>query len=110
MTPTSRPVPCRAGLALARAAGETPGAEGSDIVADDPFRDTEFMVLEFDPRTAGVSVHNSESGGLQYSGYGRRNREDAVRDATAAAASAQEQGLPLRYVVVKIATEEVFPE
>jgi hypothetical protein len=79
-------------------------------VADDPFRDTEFMILEFDPRTAGVSVHNSESGGLQYSGYGRRDRGDAVRDATAAAASAQEQGLPLRYVVVKIATEEIFPQ
>jgi hypothetical protein len=52
----------------------------------------------------------SDRGGLQYSGYGKRNREDAVRDATAAAASAQERGLPLRYVVVKIATEEVFPE
>ena len=79
-------------------------------MAEDPFWGTEFMVLEFDPRTAGVSVHNSESEGQQYSGYGSRNREDAVRDATAAAASAQERGLPLRYVVVKIATEEVFPE
>jgi hypothetical protein len=86
------------------------GAEGSDIVADDPFWETEFMILEFDPRTAGVSVHNSESEGVQYSGYGRRNRDEAVRDATAAATSAQERGLPLRYVVVKIATEEVFPE
>jgi hypothetical protein len=86
------------------------GAEGSDIMAEDPFWDTEFMILEFDPRTAGVSVHNSESGGLPYSGYGSRNHEDAVRDATAAATSAQERGLPLRYVIVKIATEEVFPE
>ncbi len=79
-------------------------------MADDPFWETEFMILEFDPRTAGVSVHNSESEGVQYSGYGRRNRAEAVRDATAAATSAQERGLPLRYVVVKIATEEVFPE
>jgi hypothetical protein len=86
------------------------GAEGSDIVADDPFWETEFMILEFDPRTAGVSVHNSESEGVQYSGYGSRNRAEAVRDATTAATSAQERGLPLRYVVVKIATEEVFPE
>ena len=56
-------------------------------MADDPFWETEFMILEFDPRTAGVSVHNSESEGVQYSGYGRRNREEAVRDATAAATS-----------------------
>ena len=79
-------------------------------MADDPFWETEFMILEFDPRTAGVSVHNSESEGVQYSGYGSRNRDEAVRDATAAATSAQERGLPLRYVVVKIATEAVFPE
>jgi hypothetical protein len=78
-------------------------------VADDPFWETEFMILEFNPRTAGVSVHNSESEGVQYSGYGSRNRDEAVRDATAAATAAQERGLPLRYVVVKIATEEVFP-
>jgi hypothetical protein len=33
-----------------------------------------------------------------------------VDDGVARAASAQEQGLPLRYVVVKIATEEIFPQ
>ena len=83
--------------------------EWSGIVADDPFRGTEFMVLEFDPRNAGVSVLTSASGGMRYSAYSDRNREDAVRDAAAAADRARARGLPLRYGVVRIATEEVPP-
>ena len=78
-------------------------------MADDPFRDTEFLVLEFDPRNAGVSVLTSARGGMQYSAYSGRNRQDAAEDAAAAADKARARGLPLRYAVVRIATEEVFP-
>lgn len=78
-------------------------------MADDPFKNTEFIVLEFDSRSAGVSVLASDRGGMRYSGYSARNRDDAVQDARAAADRAQVRGLPLRYAVVRIATEEVFP-
>ena len=76
---------------------------------DDPFKLTEFIVLEFDPHTAGVSVLVSDTGGLRHSGYSERNRDDALQDARAAAARAQKRGLPQRYAVVRIVTEEVFP-
>jgi hypothetical protein len=78
-------------------------------VADDPFKGTEFIVLEFDPRSAGVSVLASDSGGMRHTGYSDRNRDDAVQDAREAAGRARAAGLPLRYAVVRIATEEVFP-
>ena len=58
---------------------------------------------------AGVSALASDSGGVRHAAYSERNRDDALQDARAAAARAQERGLPLRYVVVRIATEEVFP-
>lgn len=84
--------------------------DGTDgAVADDPFKSIEFIVLEFDPRNAGVSVLASDRGGMQYTGYSERNRDDAVEDARTAAANAQARGLPLRYAVVRIASEEVFP-
>lgn len=76
---------------------------------DDPFKATEFIVLEFDPRNADVSVLASSRGGLRYTSYSKRNRDDAVQDAREAADRARANGLPLRYAVVRIATEEVFP-
>jgi len=84
-------------------------SEAEAPVVDDPFKLTEFIVLEFNSHTAGVSVLASERGGLQYAAYSERNRDDALQDARAAAARAQERGLPLRYAVVRIATEEIFP-
>lgn len=78
-------------------------------MAHDPFQGTEFIVLEFNPHTAGVSVLTSDRGGMRHTGYSERNRADAVQDAREAADSARSRGLPLRYAVVRIATEEVFP-
>ena len=79
------------------------------MAVDDPFKGTEFIVLEFSPHTAGVSVLASSRGGMRHTGYSARNRDDAVQDAREAAGRAQAQGLPLRCAVVRIATEEVFP-
>lgn len=52
-----------------------------------------------------MSVLVSERDGLKYSGI---NRDD-VQDAREAARRARANGLPLRYAIVRIATEEVFP-
>ena len=76
---------------------------------NDPFKNTEYMVLEFNQHTAGVAVLVSSSDGLSCSGYSARNRDDAVKDARAAADRAKASNLPLRYAVVHVATEEVFP-
>jgi hypothetical protein len=74
----------------------------TDAPSANPFSKTEFLVLEYDPHTANVSV-------LDSLGYSARNRDDAVQDARKAAERAGQQGLPLRYAVIRIATEEVFP-
>jgi hypothetical protein len=63
---------------------------------------TEFLVLGFDQRKASLTVLNNLA-------YSARNRDDALRDAEKAAQAAQKSGLPLQYVVVRIATEAVFP-
>lgn len=79
------------------------------MAADDPFDGIEFIVLESDPRGGKVSVLTSQRTGLPYTGYSDINRDDAVQDAREAANRARASGLPLRYTVVHIATEEVFP-
>ena len=79
------------------------------MAADDPFDGIEFIVLESDPRGGKVSVLTSQRTGLPYTGYSDINRDDAVQDAREAADRARACGLPLRYTVVHIATEEVFP-
>ena len=71
-------------------------------MSDNPLSRTEFLVVGFDARDASLTVLNSL-------GYSARNRDDAVQDAEKAAADAQARGLPLRYVVVKIAAEATFP-
>jgi len=71
-------------------------------VSDNPLSRTEFLVVGFDPRDASLTVLNSL-------GYSARNRDDAIQDAGKAAADAQAHGLPLRYVVVRIAGEATFP-
>jgi hypothetical protein len=79
------------------------------VAVHDPFEGTEFIVLEFDPRGARVSVLTTPRNGMPVTGYSDLNRDDAVQDASAAAGRARAAGLPLRYAVVRIATEEVFP-
>ena len=61
-------------------------------MADDPFKATEFIVLEFDPRNADVSVLASSRGGLRYTSYSKRNCDDAVQDAREAADRARARG------------------
>jgi hypothetical protein len=78
-------------------------------VADNPFEGTEYIVLEFDPRGARVSVLTTPRNGMPVTGYSDLNHAEAVADARAAADRARKQGLPLRYAVVRIAaTEAVF--
>jgi hypothetical protein len=86
-----------------------PPASGGTVAVHDPFEGTEFIVLEFNPSTAGVSVLTTPRNGLPVTGYSDLNRGDAVHDASAAADRARAAGLPLRYAVVRIATEEIFP-
>jgi len=57
----------------------------------------------------GVAALASDRGGMRYTGYSERNRDDALQDA-AAADRAQERGRPLRYAVVRIATEKISPD
>jgi hypothetical protein len=71
-------------------------------VSDSPLSRNEFLVIGFDPRDASLTV-------LDSLGYSARNRDDALQDAEKAATDARARGLPLRYVVVRIATEAVFP-
>jgi hypothetical protein len=79
-------------------------------VVHDPFEGSEFIVLEFNPSAAGVAVlASARPGGMKHTTYSDVNRDDAIRDAREAAERAQSRGLPLRYAVVRIATEEVFP-
>ena len=77
-------------------------ASGGRTVAHSPYKNTEFLILEFDPHTARSKVADIA--------YSVRNRDDAINDARKAAASAQARSLPLRYAVVRIATEAVFPD
>lgn len=72
-------------------------------MSSNPLSQTEFLVVGFDPRNASLTV-------LDSLGYSVRNRADAIQDAQKAAADAQARGLPLRYVVVRIAAEATFPE
>jgi hypothetical protein len=76
---------------------------------DDPLEGSEFIVLEFDPRNADVSVLASARGGMKCTTYTSINRDTAVQDSRDAVGRARSQGLPLRYAVVRITTEEVFP-
>jgi hypothetical protein len=46
---------------------------------------------------------------MRYTSYSERNRDNAIQDARDAADRARVRGLPLRYAVVRITTEEVFP-
>jgi hypothetical protein len=79
-------------------------------LADNPFEGTEYIVLEFDPRGAQVSVLATPRNGMPVTAYSDLNRAEAVDDARAAADRARKQGLPLRYAVIRIAaTEAVFP-
>jgi hypothetical protein len=55
------------------------------VAVDDPFNGTEFIVLEFNPSTAGVSVLASDRGGMRHTGYSDTSRGDAVQDAREAA-------------------------
>jgi hypothetical protein len=106
------PPPGPSGPAAARAVGSDhpdPPASGDTVAVHDPFEGTEFIVLEFDPRGAKVSVLTTPRNGLPVTGYSDLNRDDAVQDASAAAGRARAAGLPLRYAVVRIATEEAFP-
>jgi hypothetical protein len=76
--------------------------ERAASVPSNPLARTEFLVLEFDPYKASLRVLNDL-------GYSVRNREDAMRDAEAAAAAARAKGQPQRYCVIRVATEAVFP-
>ncbi|TDB71443.1 hypothetical protein E1264_42435 [Actinomadura sp. KC216] len=69
---------------------------------DDPLERSEFLVIGYNSRDASLTVLNNM-------GYSERNRHDAVQDAMAAAEDARSRGLPLRYVVVRVSTEAVFP-
>jgi hypothetical protein len=62
-----------------------PPASGDTVAVHDPFEGTEFIVLEFDPRTAGVSVLTTPRNGLPVTSYSDINRDDAIQDASAAA-------------------------
>ena len=66
--------------------------------------------MGFDPRGTEASVLATPRNGLRVTGYSAGNRGDAVQDASEAAARAVAAGLPLRYAVVRIATEDVFPD
>jgi hypothetical protein len=63
-------------------------------VADSPFEGTEFIVLEFGPRGARVSVLTTPRNGMPVTGYSDLNRAETVDDARAAADRARKQGLP----------------
>lgn len=79
-------------------------------MSGNPFEGTEFIVLEFDPHGAQVSVLTTSRNGMPVTAYSDLNRAEAVDDARAAADRARQQGLPLRYAVIRIAaTEAVFP-
>jgi hypothetical protein len=67
-----------------------------------PLANSEFLVLRFDRRDASLHV-------LDNLGYSAANRADAVNDAKAAAEQAQAQGLPVEFMVVRLAVEERFP-
>jgi hypothetical protein len=71
-------------------------------MSDNPLARTEFLVVGFDSRDASLTVLNNL-------GYSARNRDDAIQDAEKAATNAQAHGLPVRYVVVRIAAEAIFP-
>ncbi len=67
-----------------------------------PLSQSEFLVIGFDPRDASLTV-------LDSLGYTAGSRDEAVRDAQQAAADARATGLPLRYAVIRIATEAIYP-
>jgi hypothetical protein len=69
---------------------------------ENPLSLSEFLVIGFDPRDASLTV-------LDNLGYAAGSRDAAVADAQQAAAEARARGLPLRYAVIRIATEAVYP-
>ena len=73
------------------------------MVADNPYRNTEFLILEFNPGPATAKVWSPAFG------YSASSREEAINSARTLGVIARDRGLSLKYVVVRIATEAVFP-
>ncbi|PZG09152.1 hypothetical protein [Nonomuraea aridisoli] len=67
-----------------------------------PLAASEFLVIQFDRRDASLVV-------IDNVGYSAANRDDAVKDAKAAAERARAAGLPLDIMVVRLVVEEHFP-
>ena len=66
-----------------------------------PLSRSEYLVIEFDPRNASLTV-------LDSIGYSAANRGDALDNARQAAEVAAANGLPLQYLVIRLAVEATF--
>jgi hypothetical protein len=77
------------------------GSQGGSPDWRNPLAMTEFLILEFDPHKGRLTVFRDLA-------YSAKNRDDVLRDAEAAAAAAQAEGEPLKYCVIRVATEAVF--